>query len=100
MLTKQVKFHEFNGQRVVHSWELYHLTGLKRMNYSRWIQWNVLGLGKAGEDYFPTPGNVQGRTLRFRLRFYLTINFAIGLCFLAKRKEAQEVRRFLLENNK
>lgn len=64
--------------------------------YTNWVI-GVLQLGNAGVDYFPAPENIQGRTLRYRLRFYFGIDFAIGLCLMAKRREALLVREGLTQ---
>lgn len=98
MLDKtKFKIHSIEGAKMVHSFEFYKATGLKRCNYTRWTMECVLNCGVPGRDYIPAPENVTGRTVRFRLRYYLEIDFAIALSIFIKRKEALQVRDHLLE---
>jgi phage anti-repressor protein len=97
MTKESLKILEFEGKRVVLSFDYYKSTGLKLKNYTRWMMENVLNNGTQGVDYFPAPGNTAGRTIRFRLRYYFDIDFAIAICLLIKRRESAEIRSYLLE---
>jgi phage anti-repressor protein len=98
MLAKQVRIYTIDGRKMVYSFEFYLASGLVPRNYTRWMMDIVLPLGVPSKDYVPAPENVSGRTLRFRLRYYFDIEFAKGLCLVMKRKEAQKIRDFLIEN--
>ncbi len=91
-----IKIYSLEGKKYVKSLEFYTTTGLARTNYTTWLI-SVFKLGKAGIDYFPAPENVQGKTLRYRLRFYLGIDFSIGLCLMIKRREALALRQTLTD---
>lgn len=55
----------------------------------------VLLIGEPGKDFFPCPENVEGRTIRFRLRYYFDLDFAISLCVNVKGARARDLRQFL-----
>lgn len=97
-IIRQIQLHRVGGKTVVNSFEFYKELGLRRQHYTRWIMENVYLIGVQPDDYFPTEDNMPGRTMRYRFRFYFTIDFAIGLCMMARRKEALELRRFLIAN--
>ena len=87
-----------NGRQMVHSFEFYKATGLKMTNYTRWLRETALDIGEFRKDYIPAPENVAGRTLRFRLRYYFDIEFAIALCLVVRRRESLELKDYLFEN--
>jgi phage anti-repressor protein len=96
---KAIKIYTVKNKRVVRSFDFYRATGLKMTNYTRWLTQTVMDIGVIDEDYFPSDENVAGRTIRFRLRYYFEIEFAIALCLVVKRKEAAiQLRKFLIEN--
>jgi hypothetical protein len=95
---KAIRIYTLGEKKMVHSFEFYRATCLKRQNYTRWLVETVFEIGKMDEDIFPASENVAGRTIRYRLRYYFDIEFAIGLCLVAKRKEALLLRQFLIDN--
>jgi hypothetical protein len=94
---KSLEIIEFGGKKTVKSLVFYKATGLRRENYTRWLTETVLLIGRPGVDYFAAPENVAGRTIRFRLRYYFELEFAIGICLVVKRKEALAMREFLID---
>jgi hypothetical protein len=92
----QVPIYSLQGKRLVYSFEFYNAIALRRCNYTRWMMNTVFDVGRVGVDFFPAPENVAGRTIRFRLRYYFDLDFAISLCLVAKRKEAQGLRKYLM----
>jgi hypothetical protein len=95
---KAIRIYTLGEKKMVHSFEFYKAMELRRCNYTRWMVENVLNIGEPGNDYSPIPDNTVGRTIRFRLRYFLDVDFAIGLCLGVKRREASLVRRFLMES--
>jgi hypothetical protein len=95
---KAIRIYTLGDKKMVHSFEFYKATCLKRQNYTRWLMETVFEIGKLEKDIFPASENVAGRTIRFRLRYYFDLEFAIGLCLVAKRKEALQLREFLINN--
>lgn len=103
---KTIQILSVEGKKVVKSFDLYRVAGLRRCNYTRWITDTVLTIGEPNKDYFPTPDNIADKYFknlrrdrkRDRIRFYFDIEFAISLCLVAKRKEALILRQFLIEN--
>lgn len=104
MQQKEIEICTVNNRKVVRSFDFYRVTGLRNMNYTRWITCTVLEIGEPEKDYFPAPGNIADRILgrkrdRYgKLRYYFDIDFAIALCLVVKRKEALSLRKFLTEN--
>lgn len=93
---KPLKIYSLNDKKYILSIEFYRTVGLRMCNYTRWVI-SALEVGKPGIDYFPSPENVQGRTIRFRLRYFFEIDFSIGLCLTIKySKKASELRQFLV----
>jgi phage anti-repressor protein len=92
-----------NNKKVVNSFDFYKATGLKRCNYTRWIANIVLEIGTPDKDFSPMPDNIADRFFKRgkydKFRYYFDIDFAIGLCLVAKRKgEALRLRQFLIDN--
>jgi phage anti-repressor protein len=97
-IIKALETYQIGDKKMVHSFAFYRAVGLKRCNYTRWLNRTVFEIGVPGEDYVPAKENVAGRTVRFRLRYYFTIDFAIALCLVVKRKEALALRQLLIKN--
>lgn len=91
LFIKKIQIYKVEGKKVVSSYSLYRIAGLTRQNYTRWLKEVVLIIGVLDEEYFPAKGSVP-----WRLRYYFTIDFAAALCLVAKRKEALELRRYLI----
>jgi hypothetical protein len=88
-----------DNRKMVRSIEFYRATGLLRNNYTRWMNETALTIGEAGTDYIPCPGNIErkeiSRFINYRIRYYFSIDFAIILCGVARRKEAILLMHFL-----
>jgi len=95
---KAISIYTLEGKKMVHSFEFYKALCLRSNNYTRWIRETVFEIGKENVEFFPASENVAGRTIRFRLRYYFDLEFAIGLCLVAKRKEALQLRQFLIDS--
>jgi hypothetical protein len=90
--------------KVVESYEFYRYIGLAPANYTRWMKDTALSVGERSIDYFPTPYNIECKTLFSdrkidRLRYYFSIEFAISLCRFARRNESMQLIEFLREQN-
>lgn len=94
---ESIKVFLIGTKKYIHSLDFYLTIGLANNNYTQWLIKLLHELGRPGIDYMPTSENQQGRTIRFRLRYYLEIDFAIGLCLVAKRKQALRLREHLID---
>jgi phage anti-repressor protein len=99
---QEIPIVDISGINMIDSFELYHAVGLKRQNYTRWMTDTALPLGCDKKDYILAPHNkiITGKMLRQRIRYYLTIDFTISICFLMKKEKSIAIRNYLLQQNK
>lgn len=97
--TVKINIQTVDGKRVVKSFDFYKTTGLLRNNYTRWMTETALSIGEPGEDFFPCPGNIERKEIsvfiKYRIRYYFSVPFAIILCGVARRKEAMQLMAYL-----
>lgn len=108
---EMIKIIEHDGRQLVSSLEVYKKAGYNLSHYSRWVKINLYNMGKKDVDYFDItdPGNQRlffPKTWSHKSRsapevFFLTINTAITICFMAKTESAKKLKLFLqLNKNK
>lgn len=104
---------EHDGKKLVSSLEVYKNVTYNKRHYARWARTHILGYAKKNIDYFDiTDENHQkalfththslpNKSILFRNNcdiapsFFLTLDLAISLCFIAKTENAKKLKLFL-----
>jgi phage anti-repressor protein len=96
-----LEIYEISGKGFINSVELYRYLGLSGDHYPRWYKNNIILIGDEKIDYydkdkdpykFPISQINQGRPKR---EFYVTLQFAHGLCMVAKTSKAKKTRQWI-----
>ncbi len=96
---------EHNGRRLVSSLEVYKKAGYNPTKYARWFRVNLCDMGQKGIDYFDItekehqnkffPKAWHHKTRISPELYFLTIETAITVCFMAKTESAKKLKLFL-----
>jgi phage anti-repressor protein len=93
--------HKIEGKDFINSVELYRFLGLSSDHYPRWYKNNIILIGDEKIDYhdkdkdpykFPISEINQGRPKR---EFYVSLQFAHGLCMVAKTSKSKKIRQWI-----
>jgi len=85
---------EYQGTRVVDSYEFYIRCGLNEDNYGRWIA-SVIERSIPGKDYFEDPELLKINP-KVKKRYWFSSQFACGLAFSTATRFSLELRKWLV----
>lgn len=105
---EMIKIIEHDGKQLVSSLEVYKKAGYNLTHYSRWVKMGLYNMGKKDVDYFDItepcdqdlffPKTWSRKTRSAPEVYFLTINTAITICFMAKTESAKRLKLFLQLN--